>query len=268
MIFLGIDICVCDRQKSKSAGSDGGYSATGKSVDVHQRFVSSRRFVSHDQRGHTRARTTLFSYFPRVSRSNRQQHCFSLALPFPSHTPLLPALSPSIWRLAFGIPFLILGHTEDLLPRTRRGPLVMTATLQCTRRPELHNRMLQRTRRMHLAAYPTIVRWISLTFYSQDITSIKIGNTFVVLLLKIINISHWNVKLYVILTLQFRLFLYRLSYDFICRNICLRNLTNWYSVVVIADPFFDWYKWKFVSVCPDPLVRLSRTRPIIRWQER
>lgn len=131
------------------------------------RRVGSFLMISVDIRG----LATLFSYFSRVSRGNRQQHCFSLALPFPSRTPFFspspPALSPSIWRLAFGIPFLILGHTEDLLPRTRRGPLVMTATLQCTRRPELHNRMLQRTRRMHLAAYPSIVRWISLTFHSR-----------------------------------------------------------------------------------------------------
>jgi len=101
------------------------------------RRVGSFLMISVDIRG----LATLFSYFPRVSRGNRQQHCFSLALLPLSHSASL-TLSPSIWRLAFGIPFLILGHTEDLLPRTRRGPLVMTATLQCTRRPELHNRML------------------------------------------------------------------------------------------------------------------------------
>ena len=59
---------VCDRRKFKSAGSDGGYSATGKSVDVHQRFVSSRRFVSHDQRGHTRARNVVLLFSPSVPR--------------------------------------------------------------------------------------------------------------------------------------------------------------------------------------------------------
>lgn len=42
-----------------------------------------------------RGLATLFSYFPRVSRGNRQQHCFSLALLPLSHSASL-ALSPSI----------------------------------------------------------------------------------------------------------------------------------------------------------------------------
>jgi len=114
---------------------------------------------------YVRAPRTSFSYFPSVPRAvNRQQPSFSsfcpclspFSLPFSlslSRARVLrrsPAPPSSIRRLAFGIPFLIPGHTEELLPRTRRGPPVMTATLQCTWRPKPHNRW-RRTRRTRLA---------------------------------------------------------------------------------------------------------------------
>lgn len=112
------------------------YLSAEKFADVHRRFVSlrsSRRpflMISTDIRELARC-----SLIFRVSRGNRQQHCFSLAL---SRSPLTLHFSRSFaiylttgfWDSFFNTRT----HREDLLPRTRRGPLVMTATLQCTRR--------------------------------------------------------------------------------------------------------------------------------------